>query len=533
MSGQPSGSGSASPSGTEDATTVATGPRALKAKLAWELTAQFDRRRQQRARDGEVAGAPSAPAQATAPFDTFSDAFDAFETELRTVPHALLARVLFAQFERSTHLPHVTPSEFCHVDRSDGLPLLAWVQATNDVGALERHALYVFFEWFIDSLPSAVDDNGHWTRSPDHVNPLPRAEDSDYKPRALRAMPTRYFLAACELLLENNFAWPSRRPDDQVTVQDSATGETRREWNPVRAGALLLKFLLPLPTNDLRFVESEETDVRHAIEDEDSRGVRRPRGFLQPMVAGSPTRLVGVRLPGGTLSPLRQRTPNPAPLQGCGYDVPLERPGVLALVNLLETYQRRFNPIAKPLAWADVIGSPFSHLPRPVQRRLGNACFLLRDVQHLQGPAHPVTLQRVNDLWLALLARLEEVLYLRGERGPDGEPIVFIRRWDTRTGAPLLAVYSLDSLRVSCIANLRQMGIVSPGLLAQLAGHEFRPRRRGHATCGLPPLRGNPYIEAMQRHEEALRLWALSKAELNREVTLVPPNPPPRPRFRP
>ena len=123
MSSQPSGPGSASPSGAEDATAVATGPRALKAKLAWELKAQFDRRRQQRARDGEVAGFPSAPAQATAPFDTFSDAFDAFETELKTAPHALLARVLFAQFERSTHLPNVTPAEFCHVDRSDGLPL--------------------------------------------------------------------------------------------------------------------------------------------------------------------------------------------------------------------------------------------------------------------------------------------------------------------------------------------------------------------------------------------------------------------------
>lgn len=503
---------------------VATGPRALKAKLAWELVAHFDRRRQQRAR-GE--------ATALETFSTFDHAFDAFEEELKPLPAAARARALFARFERATHMPALSPAEFCHHDRADGLPLLTWVEGPNGVGALERHALYVFFEWLLDGLPSAVDDHGHWTRSPDYFNPLPRAEDSDHKPRALRAMPTRYFLAACELLLENNFAWPSRRADDQVRVTDSVTGETRREWNPVRAVALLLKFLLPLPTDDLRFVESREADAAVVKSEGDSGGLKRPRGFLQRLVSDEATTVVGVRVPGGTLSPMRVRVPNPRPLPGCGYDVPLERPGVLALVGLLDAFQARFNPIEKPLPWADVLESPFSHLPRPVQRRLGHACFLLRDLQHPQGPTHPVSAQRLDAFWLALLARLEERLHLRGERGPDGEPFVFIRRWDPATGAPVLPVYTLASLRVSCVAHLRSQGIVPPTLLAQLAGHELRPKRRGHATCGLPPIRGNPYAEALMKHDEALRLWVFARAEADREVTLIPPNPPPRPRPRP
>jgi len=369
--------------------------------------------------------------------------------------------------------PAVTrsPQEFCSRRYRNPFPLSAWLDRGQSSFPVLNNAVHRFFAWFLEQHLSAKDDFGRAFPSPDHFNPITRLSVDRPSETVRQALPTHLLRELLRILVEDDWAWPRAQKADWVEVPTPAGGETKKMWCPVRAVALALKLVLPLRTFQVRVLESGEGDTEwyenggwvpnvSSHRPTTSKVIR--RGFLRKIdnPGGPPltgffvnTNKTADRIAGGVEA---------------GYVIPWQHGEAIAIVEMLERWQRTFNPVEGPIAWSSLHDSVIQ-LSRP---RSGGAFFLMRDPGGTFRN-EPVGSDRIARLWDNLLIELEMRLAKRGERLGDGSPIKLTRLSKKKGRNPIQrAAYGLHSLRVSIITALATQGELPLHLLSKLvAGH--------------------------------------------------------------
>jgi hypothetical protein len=251
-------------------------------------------------------------------------------------------------------------------------------------------------------------------------------------------------------------------------VVDPATGEWRSEWCPIRAAVLALKLLLPLRTHQVRFLESSEGDdvifrdgqwTANPAPTRPRRG-RVRRGFLHCLEdAMTGEAGVGFFVNTNKTADFQQRAHEQ------GYVIPWENKRAIAVAELLESWQARYNPVLEPMPWSCLHDRKLA-LTAP---RSGSAFFLMRDPCAFTHRNEPITKGRVEVLWHRLVVELEGRLAARGEAAANGEPLCFTR---PGPGTVRYSRYDLHTLRVSLITALAVDGALPLHILSKaVAGH--------------------------------------------------------------
>jgi hypothetical protein len=362
-------------------------------------------------------------------------------------------------------------------------PPLHTTKRKGEGGLAFTRAVSSFFDWYLDTKLPELDDQGRPIWSAEHWNPVPKVRGQVRQTQTAReALPVRLIRQLLEVLTADDWRWAKALKKDWITATDATTGEKVELWCPVRACALALKLLLPLRTFQIRMLESSEGDSeqyrsgkwitnrsRHAPPTGRRNCVRRGflRAFRNRHAAGEYT--------GFFVN--TNKTANRIPDQAeAGYEIPWQHDHAIQIVEQLERWQERYNPVDQPLAWS-ALHEPLVRLathPRP-----GTAFFLMRDPNGTH-PNEPVTDGRVEMLWNALMAKCEDDLAQRGERLPDGSPIRLTeyrqvtarQRGGVEKKQSRCSIYDLHSLRVSLLTALAIDGGVPLHILSKcIAGH--------------------------------------------------------------
>ena len=261
-------------------------------------------------------------------------------------------------------------------------------------------------------------------------------------------------------------------------------------WYPGRTIAMLLKLELPLRTYQVRMLDSGEADAwwfegstcaRNARDEPVYRaGQFRKNDSDMASHVGNMERHAGVfrRMPdsisGKVFAGLFINT-NKTQDRGQeqwdrGYVVPWQHGKVLYWCERLRDWQRKYNPISKPVHCSvlpDKILGPKTELQK---QQMGSMCFLFRDPCAAQTKrAWPIANGKLVVLWTKVLEELEDICVKNGHSAVDGSRLRFIHKDDAERNCGL---YSLHSLRVSLITHLATEGGVEMQILSEcIAGH--------------------------------------------------------------
>ncbi len=380
--------------------------------------------------------------------------------------------------------PVPSVSTYCQRTFVCATPLHASRRKGNGGIAFSR-TVHAFFEWYLDNRLSTIDPQGRPVRSPDHWNPVPKLPSRATPTESARAaLPSRLIRQLLDRLTADDWKWAKTLAEDWVLATDTTTGRTTRVWCPVRAAVLALKLLLPLRTFQIRMLESGEGDAERCVDGKwiantgphaPPSGRRRTerRGFL---------RAFRDRLTGGTCTGFfvnTNKTSDRVPDQAeTGYEIPWQHDRAIEIVEAVERWQERYNPVDVPLSWTQI------HEPKirlATHARPGAAFFLMRDPNGTYRN-EPITAGRVGGIWNLLMGACEDDLTSRGERLPDGQPIrltktlIQLRRKANGGRSTQVhvreAVYDLHSLRVSLLTALAIEGGVPLHVLSKcVAGH--------------------------------------------------------------
>lgn len=374
-------------------------------------------------------------------------------------------------FAREAPTLRASPEVICRRQAPHGASFNDWLSGTPKNRPAFVNLAHEFFAWYLDKHLSAADDYGQPVRSPNHFNPVPRRIRNSHSTETSRdPLPTRYVRELRRLLMADDWAWAKKQRRDWVDAVDTQTGERVQTWCPVRASAIALKLLLPLRTFQVRMLDSGEGDswTHEATGWKPNTGSHAPagtrlvrRGFLRRFTdAASGTEITGFFVnTNKTADALADEAER-------GYEIPWENQEAIAIVDALVTWQARFNPIAGPLAWADV-ACPDVRLAGIT--RAGDVYFLMRDPCS-KDARQPIGKQTLDDFWAALLDELEDRVAARGEKRPNGTRIQFVRK--SKKESNRLALFGLHSLRVSLLTALATEGAVPLHILSKVvAGH--------------------------------------------------------------
>lgn len=149
-----------------------------------------------------------------------------------------------------------------HVIRRDGSPSITLIEYLKkpDFGmsrlSIRRVGLEIrrfFDEWHDRELP------GDQWRNPIQIEDLPPplapAAKSDKE-----AMPARIVRLAKDIITRNDFEWPKSLRADYVEWMNPETGQLEQVWCPARAFAILILFILPIRSVQVRLLDSGEGD---------------------------------------------------------------------------------------------------------------------------------------------------------------------------------------------------------------------------------------------------------------------------------
>jgi hypothetical protein len=276
--------------------------------------------------------------------------------------------------------------------------------------------------------------------------------------------------------IEYGFAWPKRQTD----YFRFGLGGWEKTWSPVRTYFMLIKLELPLRSFQVRVLDSGEADAE--IYD-------RTLGWIQnPVSLASSTRStdspatgvlrrmfderVAEEFIGFFINTNKTSDQKKAQLDR-GYEIPWHNREVIRLFAELMQWQRSFNPISRPLPWAEVTELGRRFRMEDLKKR-GSACFLFRDPCG-DNPEQPITKGRMERFWINLLSELESRVEAAGLRLKNGGKITFLEEKQSegkrRSFKYWVPRYDLHSLRVSLITALAERGVPISILSKCIAGH--------------------------------------------------------------
>lgn len=320
--------------------------------------------------------------------------------------------------------------------------------------------MYDFFEWYL--INNCIDESGTtpFLNNLDFKNPITKITIKVNKTETMRnALPSRYLKMLEEIITENDFYWPKQFKNDWVNINN------KKVWSPVLTYLLLLKLKLPMRTYQLRYLDSGESDkyvfdystwswisnTHIASQDNIQRGV------LKRIIDNNTNKeFVGLYIN-------TNKTAN-MDTDERGYTIPWENKEVIKIISDLVKWQKRYNPIIKPLKWLEIEDIQLKKKSKQQLLDLGENTFLFRDMFN-KNPSSPVQEYRIDFYWKKLLAELEKRL----SSDNNSQNIKFIEKW---VGSkPTKAYYDLHSLRVTNLTALYQSGVPYSILSKYIAGH--------------------------------------------------------------
>jgi hypothetical protein len=141
----------------------------------------------------------------------------------------------------------------------------------------------------------------------------------------------------------------------------------------------------------------------------------------------------------------------------------------------LRNWQQKYNPIDRPTLWTELEVRHYA-FPRSDVELQGASptCFLFRDAasrlkQTRNDERKPITMIRIEGMWVKLLAAYEDKLAVAGVRDASGQALKFLklRRKNLSVSTPY---FPLHALRVSLITAFADGGM-GLEVLMRLAGH--------------------------------------------------------------
>lgn len=372
--------------------------------------------------------------------------------------------------------------QYCRRDYHPAVSFVEWLDIKHSQVSLKHRAKLInilaeFFDELLATKLTLEDDFGRPVVSPEHFNPVTRVTTSSVRAQTHReAMPIRYINELVGILTENDFEWPKRHLTDYFSWYNEAEGRWERIWSPVRAIALLVKLHLPLRTFQVRMLDSGECD--HEI----YRGGtwlsnggpfaptrRQPevhRGFLRRF----DDRKVKRTFTGFYINTNKTADRMKAPEER-GYEIPWQHDKVIAWAEMLRDWQLQYNAVGGPMNWGEVNERELRRMySQDSLAARGEVTFLFRD-PCAPDRRYPVRASRLASMWNVLLDELEQRVFARGERLPDGSKITFVKTRD-QSGRSTSPVYDLHTLRVSLLTAYATDGGVPIDILSKcVAGH--------------------------------------------------------------
>jgi site-specific recombinase XerD len=275
------------------------------------------------------------------------------------------------------------------------------------------------------------------------------------------ALPTRYVKMLSDIITEDDFAWPKKFRNQWFRSK----GEDI--WNPVLSYLMLLKLKLPMRTYQLRYLNSGESDQyvfnyskwKWELNTHISTIENSQNGVLRKVVDHKTNKeFVGLYINTNKTKDINNDEK--------GYVMPWENKEVIKIISDLIIWQKKYNPVTKPLKWTDIDDVQLKKKSIQQLEALGEHTFLFRDVFNNDTTA-PVQDTRIQGYWKSLLAELEHRINLQLNNN-DNE-IKFIEKWNGKR--PSKAYYDLHSLRVTNLTALYQAGVPYSILSKYIAGH--------------------------------------------------------------
>lgn len=354
-----------------------------------------------------------------------------------------------------------------HVIRRDGSPSITLIEYLKkpDFGmsrlSIRRVGLEIrrfFDEWHDRELP------GDQWRNPIQIEDLPPplapAAKSDKE-----AMPARIVRLAKEIITRNDFEWPKSLRADYVEWMNPEAGQLEQVWCPARAFAILILFILPIRSVQVRLLDSGEGDeliYDHAREafvpnHLPTATPGRAEGCIRLFVDGELRKdIIGLWIN-------TNKTTVADPRVDKGYGIPWSTNELRWALDHLRRWQIRHNPMHRPLSRDELLESEL----RPSEALTGSLpsyYYLFRDpVTSVNDPHHPVTKSRLDVFFRLLMAEVEKELQA------DDPAITLV--WRNDTGTVTKSLFSLHSLRVTGITHFMKAGVPIQVLAEFVAGH--------------------------------------------------------------
>lgn len=412
----------------------------------------------------------------------------------------------FFDYLATNRLP-TNPADFFLRTNRSMIPSFFEALTKSDHGAAINNALCDFLDWVLlqDEFVDIDEDDVPQTL-PMFRNPLSEVRRSDHKARRnsesnKRVMP--YFMVhdlRRRIIQGPNFVdwkfaqslngketlsgdkespeWfevpPDRidpsDPDCVSRVRTKADGSMVLEmWSPVRIVALTLKLQTTARLGQIRMLDSGEADAVSYVAGK----------FIEnenPMASlmGQKTRNQGAIREGedgvailyfntNKTSDIGKEGPEKGQ-ECCWPHLDDYRDDPYWLITKLARWQRKYNPINRPMKWADV---PSTRRLRGKSERVcstyPDACFLFRTPESVGMEAFPVAYSGCFKAWQNLMQAYEQLLAEEGKTHEDGSPIEL-----TENGRALVTPHGL---RVSLITHLIVDAGMSLDMMVRIVGH--------------------------------------------------------------
>lgn len=259
-------------------------------------------------------------------------------------------------------------------------------------------------------------------------------------------------------------------PDCVSRVRTKADGSTTLEmWSPVRVVALVLKLQTTARLGQIRMLDSGEADAKIYV---DGMFVEN----IDPMasIVGQKKRSQGaIREGEDGVATLYFNTNKTSDIgkegtkkgqECCWPHLDDYRDDPYWLISKLARWQRRYNPIDRPIKWVDV---PSTRRLRGKSNRVcstyPDVCFLFRTPEYEGMEAFPVSYSGCFKAWQNLMQAYEHLLAEEGKTHEDGSPIEL-----TENGHALMTPHGL---RVSLITHLIVDAGMSLDMMVRIVGH--------------------------------------------------------------
>lgn len=259
-------------------------------------------------------------------------------------------------------------------------------------------------------------------------------------------------------------------PDCVSRVRTKADGSTVLEmWSPVRIVALILKLQTTARLGQIRMLDSGEADAKSYVDGNFVEN-KNPMAFLM----GQKTRNQGAIREGedgvailyfntNKTSDIGKEGPEKGQ-ECCWPHLDDYRDDPYWLIAKLARWQRKYNPINRPIKWADV---PSTRRLRGKSERVcstyPDTCFLFRTPEFEGMEAFPVAYSGCFKAWQNLMQAYEQLLAEEGKTHEDGSPIEL-----TQNGRALMTPHGL---RVSLITHLIVDAGMSLDMMVRIVGH--------------------------------------------------------------